>query len=167
MTKEEEALDPSTSPERLRQLKSTMGIEVASNPNTPPDVLLELAEDFPAVVAKNPALEMLALESPSYHAKIQNEIMLRQAFFSVKSFAIKTWPKGFSVRSWGSEPLPPDALLVPSKRGLLSAYLFVVLNQTSKTIEIWAVPFDSGGGFVIGEVWDGQVILNEFGESLE
>ncbi len=68
------ATNPSTNPQILRELASSMSWDlrrlVASNPNTPTDILWQLAVDFPETVLTNPIFELLQLEHLQLAAEI-------------------------------------------------------------------------------------------------
>lgn len=89
---------------------------------------------------------------------------LAKADAAVKAFAAKHWPKGFLLSGWGSDHLPKGAVPVRVNRSLECAYLFLVKNKHSLDFDVWATPFDTSSGFLIGNVLNGKMVLNEYGE---
>ena len=71
---EEEALNPNTSANRLRELSKSFDRvirqAVAQNPNTPPDILVRLFDKFPLQVLHNPVLNLILLEKPNFLEEI-------------------------------------------------------------------------------------------------
>jgi hypothetical protein len=87
-----EALDPSTPPQRLRQLARHRNAEVrravASNPNASRPVLASLALDHPEVVAANPVLEWWLLEDANWLTEIDERA--RHRLLNAQSLASGT-----------------------------------------------------------------------------
>ncbi len=70
----QEALNPNTSANRLRELSKILsqGIRqaIAQNPNTPPDVLVILFDKFPLQVLYNPVVKLILIERPNFFEEI-------------------------------------------------------------------------------------------------
>jgi hypothetical protein len=77
-----EAADPTTTPERLRELFLSQPPDailraLASNANTPSEVLLQLAARYPSEFLHNPVLPLLYLEDSKFVQRIPYESALR------------------------------------------------------------------------------------------
>lgn len=72
------------------------------------------------------------------------------------------WPDGFYIRGWHLSDLPKKAFFIHNMK---ASYLFLV-QDADQSMKIWATPFDSRKGYEIGQLRDGEVILNEFGNAI-
>ncbi len=103
-----EASDPSTAPERLRELGKAPVTDaaraVASNPNAPLDVLLRLSSFYAPEFMRNPVLPLLLLEAPDLGLRIPDQAALRMLaledapLWLVRAFARRIFPLGQAAR---------------------------------------------------------------------
>ncbi len=121
LTPEQEAQDPNTSPERLRELckesKTSICQVIAANPNIPMDVLFQLFAKYPIQIFNNPVFDLLLLENPLLLDELYKKLKKHNSIFKHLELPLFFLEWGAKHQDWQvranvaeSELTPPHLL---------------------------------------------------------